>query len=121
MPFIHVVLHNMQQISLILNTFFFFEAKQVQTIRDLGNYHKQTARRRTADDSMVLVSVCTGAFSYQRDFPSTDFSCKKNIFEKVTHRQDNDRQTFQHSLIMLMLFTGGLPSATGGQTLEQAS
>lgn len=99
---------------------FFFLTKQVQTIRDLGNYHKQTARRRTADDSMVLVFVCTGAFSYQCHFPSTDFSWKKNISEKVTCRQDHDRETLQHGLIMLMSFTGGLPSATSGQTLEQA-
>lgn len=116
MPFIHVVLPNMQQIGLILNTFFL--TKQVQTVRDLQNYHIQTAGRRTADDSMILVSVCTGTFSNQCHFPSTDFSYKKNILEKVTCRKDHDRETFQDSLIMLMSFTGGLPSATTGQTLE---
>lgn len=88
---------------------FFFLTKQVQAIRDLGNYHKQTSRRRTADDSIVHVSVCTGAFSYQCHFPSTDFSCK-NILEKVTWRQDHDRETFQHGLIMLMSFTRSLLS-----------
>lgn len=45
----------------------------------------------------------------------------KNILEKMTCRQDHDRETFQHVLIMLMSFTGGLLSATTGQTLEQAS
>lgn len=46
---------------------------------------------------MILVSVCTGAFSNQCHFLSTDFSYKKNILEKVTCRQDHDRETFQDS------------------------
>lgn len=54
-------------------------------------------------------------------FLNTAFSYMKNILEKMTCRQDHDRETFQHVLIMLMSFTGGLLSATTGQTLEQAS
>lgn len=80
MPFICVVLHNMQQIGLIPNTFFL--TKQVQTVRNVQNYHIQTAGR-TADDSMLLVSVCIGAFSNQCNFPYIDFSYK-NVLEKMT-------------------------------------
>lgn len=70
---------------------------------------------------MVLVSICTGAFSYQCTFPSSVFSYRKDSLEKVTRRQDHEREAFQHGLIMLMSFADGLPSANSGQTLEHAS
>lgn len=72
-------------------------------------FHKQTAGRKTSEDSTFLASNCKGAFFYQHTFISYVFSCK-NTLEKVICRQVYKREAFQHGLIMLMSFTDGLPS-----------